>query len=140
MTHILKLFDSLIAQLAQAFPIRLFWLQLNPNVHVPEFVHLRIEISAVSLSGGRRLPVPHKPTRLIWFQVKYSLNRFQIPVEAIGQRAHQLANREYGITAHTAFGIDPHFLVRIVQFVAARRSVRARGITGTKIRASEPAV
>ena len=61
-------------------------------------------------------------TRLIWSQAKYSLNRFQIPVEAIGQRAHQLANKQYWITAHGIFGIDPHFPVSIVQFVSAGRS------------------
>jgi len=154
---ILKLFNSLIVQLAQVFPVRLFWLQLDPNVHVTEFLHLWIEIASekdhqsdigeepvvevdtvyafqelsqcflcrlasdrfgggsgseglrqlggcplLGTSAPTRFREPsgfqclHKPTRLIWFQVKYSLNRFQIPVEAISQRAHQLANQECG--------------------------------------------
>jgi hypothetical protein len=46
MTLILKLFNPLVVQLTEAFPVRLFWLQLDPNVHVTEFLQLRIEIAS----------------------------------------------------------------------------------------------
>src|SRR5579864_3449021 len=58
--------------------------------------------------------------RLILPQVEYVLNSFQIPVEAISECAHQLANEQYWITTNGIFGVDPHFLVSIVQFVPRR--------------------
>jgi hypothetical protein len=49
-----------------------------------------------------------------------SPNGFQIPVKAI-VHLRTCLRRRCGITAHTVIGIDPHFLVSIVQASAVRR-------------------